>query len=674
MNNFAEKRIEELRELIRLHDYKYYVLSDSEISDYEYDLLVKELESLEKEHPELITPDSPTQRVGKDLTKDFKPAVHRTPMLSLANTYNSDELFDFDRRVRGELKTDKPVEYTAELKIDGLSISLVYKDGRLQTGATRGDGSVGEDVTANVKTIKAIPLSVKKIAETDIKDFECRGEVFMELETFKKINAERELKGEALFANPRNFASGTLKLLDPKIVAERKLNSFVYYLSADGRELESQHQNLILLSKMGFNVNPHHRLCNGIEAVLDFCREWEEKRNSLPYEIDGAVIKVNSLKDQKRLGSIAKSPRWAVAFKFKAKQEKTLVEKISWSVGRTGAVTPVAELKPVFLAGSTISRATLHNIDEIERKDIREGDTVIIEKGGDVIPKIVAVLETERKSGGKKTIPPKKCPVCGSALFRPLNEVAIYCENTECPAQVRGRLEHFASRGAMDIEGLGESLIKLFVDLGYLRSYEDIYNLKDRREELIEIDRLGKKSVDNLLNAVEKSKERPFAKTLYALGIRYIGEGAAKKLADYFLSIDALISASSEEIESVPEIGPKISQSVKKFFSDSRNLDAIEKLKSAGVNFKSQAKKIKSSPVMGKTFVLTGSLSSYTREEASEKIAELGGKTASSVSKKTDYVLAGESSGSKLKKAEELGIPILTEEEFIKLLNGETNV
>jgi len=670
MANKLEKKIEQLRELIREHDYKYYVLAEPSVSDKEYDELIKELEKLEKENPQLITPDSPTQRVGKDLTKDFNPIIHKVPMLSLANTYNEEELFDFDKRIKNLLPNNETIEYVVEPKIDGASVSLNYVDGYLKTAATRGDGTTGEEITVNAKTIKSVPLKLKKLNSTKYKlnDFEARGEIFMKIKDFQKLNNERENQGEKLFANPRNSSAGTLKMQDPKIVAKRPLNIFLYMLVSTEEEFETQSENLQILKMLGFNVNREYKLCKNINEVLNACHKLEEKRDSLEYEIDGAVIKVNSIRQQKILGSIAKSPRWAVAFKFKAKQAFTIIHKITWQVGRTGTVTPVAELDPVFLSGSTISRATLHNIDEIRRKDIREGDKVIIEKGGDVIPKVVAVVLNERKKNSKITSPPTKCPVCGTQLFNPENEVAYYCENAECPAQIKGRLEHFAARGAMDIEGLGEALIDLFVEKGFLKTYSDIYDLKQRRDDLISIERLGEKSVDNLLDAIEESKKQPFSKVLFALGIRYVGAGAARKLTDHFNTIDNLIKASEEEISDIHEIGPSISSSVKKFFANKENLNVILKLKEHGLNFKSQKKKETASFFTDKTFVLTGSLSKFSREEASEKIIALGGKVTSSVSKKTDYVLTGESAGSKLDKAKSLGIKILSEEEFLNYL------
>jgi len=671
MSTNIEKRIENLREQIREHDYKYYVLAEPSISDKEYDDLVKELERLEQENPELITPDSPTQRVGKDLTKDFKPVTHKVPMLSLANTYNESELYDFDKRVKSGLPADEKVEYVVEPKIDGASVSLHYVNHYLQTAATRGDGIVGEEITANVKTIKSVPLKLHrdKSIRFLLNDIEVRGEIFMKIKDFQKLNKEREIEGEKLFANPRNSTAGTLKLQDPKIVAKRKLNIFLYQLISQEEEFESQYENLNILKKLGFNVNKEYKICKSIDEALKACRSLEGKRDSLEYEIDGAVIKVNSIRQQKILGNIAKSPRWAVAFKFKAKKAFTIINKITWQVGRTGTVTPVAELEPVFLSGSTISRATLHNFDEIIRKDIREGDKVIIEKGGDVIPKVVAVVLEERKQGSKPTLPPVVCPTCGTSLFKPEGEVAYYCENTECPDQIKGRIVHFASRGAMDIEGLGEALIDLFVEKGFLHTYADIYELKKRREELISVEHLGEKSVNNLLNAIEESKKQPFARVLFALGIRYVGSGTARILADHFHSIDNLLKADEKEISSVYEIGPSISSSIKKFFSNDSNLKIIERLKQNGLTLSSEKKTTSNVFFKDKTFVLTGSLSKFSRQEASEKIISLGGKVTNSVSRNTDYVIAGESAGSKLDKAKSLGVKILDEEEFLKHLN-----
>ena len=668
----VEEQLSELREKIHLYDHHYYVLAEPLISDQEYDLLYKKLEKLESENPQFITADSPTQRVGKDLTKEFKPVIHQFPMLSLANTYNENELLDFDRRVKETLGENEVVEYVVEYKIDGASVSLNYVDGKLKTAATRGDGTTGEEITQNVKTIKSVPLKLKNYPHPkySLSNIEVRGEIFMDVEDFKKLNKEREERGEKLFANPRNSSAGTLKLQDSKVVAQRPLKIFTYYLLNNQNELQKQSENLELLGVLGFRINKDFRICKSIEDVLKVCGEFEEKRDSLPFEIDGAVIKVNSIRQQNILGSIAKSPRWAVAFKFKAKQAVTLLKGITWQVGRTGAVTPVAELQPVLLAGSTISRATLHNVDEIKRKDIRVNDMVVLEKGGDVIPKIVSVQLEARKSNSFPTEPPANCPVCNSALNQPEEEVALYCENPECPAQVKGKLEHFASRTAMDIEGLGEALVDLFVEKNFLKSVADVYDLKLHREELIQIDRLGEKSIDNLLVSIEKSKQQSFAKVLFALGIRYVGAGVAKKLSDHFLSLENLQNAKKEALLNVFEIGESIADSILKFFSDQKNLSIIDRLKQHELNFATEKKLVAENVFSNKSFVLTGSLEKFSREEAGEKIINLGGKVVSSVSKKTDFVLAGEAAGSKLEKAKSLGIIILSEQDFLDMLKS----
>ncbi len=670
MSQSVEKKIDELREQILKHDYNYYVLAEPVISDENYDKLVKELEKLETENPQLITPDSPTQRVGKDITKEFNPVKHKIPMLSLANSYDEQDLIDFDRRVKESLPESEKVEYVVELKIDGASVSINYIDGMLKTAATRGDGTIGEEVTNNIKTIRSIPLKIdlSKEKKYKLKNFEVRGEVYMRISDFNKLNEEREANGEKLFANPRNSTAGTLKLQDPKTVSVRKLNVFLYSLISVDEDFESQEENLKLLSKLGFTVNPQYKVCKNIDEVLKVCSKFEEIRDTLEYEVDGAVIKVNSIRQQKLLGSIAKSPRWAVAYKFKAKQAFTKLNYITWQVGRTGAITPVAELEPVKLAGSTISRATLHNFDEIQRKDIRAEDTVVIEKGGDVIPKVVSVVLSERSKKSQPTLSPEKCPVCNSKLFKPENEVAFYCENPECSAQIKGRLIHFASRGAMDIEGLGDALIDLFVDKGFITHFSDIYKLKDKRQELVQIERLGEKSIDNLLKSIEKSKSQPFARVLFAIGIRYVGAGAAQKITDHFNSIDDIIAASEEEITAIYEIGPSISKSITQFFSDKKNVKLIEELRKSGLTFLSEKKEIVQSALTGKIFVLTGTLSSLSRDDAGARIIALGGKVTSSVSKNTDFVVAGEKAGSKLSKAESLGVKVLDETAFLKML------
>jgi DNA ligase (NAD+) len=670
MPSKVEKKIETLRNEIREHDYNYYVLSQPAISDEAYDKLLKELEKLELENPSLVTPDSPTQRVGNDLTNEITPIEHKVPMLSLENTYNEKDLFDFDRRVKEMLPQNEKVEYIVEYKIDGASVSLNYVNGYLKTAATRGDGTIGEDITNNVRTMKTVPLKLKndKSISHKLNDIEVRGEIFMNINDFLKLNKERENKSEKLFANPRNSAAGTLKMQDPKEVAKRPLNNFVYSLISTEEEFESQDNNLKNLTNLGFKVNLFHKKCSSIEQVMKTCKEFESNRDELEYEIDGAVIKVNSIKQQNILGNIARSPRWAVAYKFKAKQAFTNIKKIVWQVGRTGAVTPVAELEPVLLAGSTISRTTLHNIEEIERKDIREGDRVVIEKGGDVIPKVVAVVLSKRKKKSKPAKPPYECPACKTPLFNPESEVAIYCENKECPAQLKERIEHFASRTAMDIEGLGESLIDIFVDEGFLNTYADIYHLREYRDELVAIDRLGSKSVDNLLKAVEGSKTKSFDKVLFALGIRYVGAGAAKKIANSLGNIEELIKTTEEKLVEVDDIGPRIAQSIIQFFKSEANLENVEKLKAAGLNFKTKKNYMPQSRdnfFNDKSFVLTGKLNSFSREEAGEKINSFGGKITSSVSKNTNYLVAGEKAGSKMAKAKKLGIMILNEDELL---------
>lgn len=668
MNNTVEKRIEELKEKIRDLDYNYYVLSESKVSDYEYDQLFSELKKLEEENPHLITNDSPTQRVGSDLTKDFLPVKHSTPMLSLANSYDESELFDFDKRIKNILKINSDIEYVTELKIDGLSISLVYEKGKFKQAATRGDGQTGEDVTNNVKTIKTVPLKVSSSKFPIPSKFEVRGEVFIEIKEFVKLNQMRENSGLKTFANPRNLASGTLKLQDPKEVASRPLNIFLYYIFSEDLNIGSQYDAFKYLSDFGFKINENYKLCRNILEVIDYCRFWDKNRSSLPFETDGIVVKVNSFELQKKLGNVAKSPRWAIAFKFAAQKASTKLIKVTWQVGRTGTITPVAELEPVFLAGSTISRATLHNKDEILKKDIREGDVVFVEKGGDVIPKITGVNLEKRSEQSKKITLPLACPICNEPLYFPQDEVSIYCINNLCPGQIKAKIENFASRSAMDIEGLGTSLINQLVNLGYLKSYVDIYDLKNKRKELITIERMGEKSINNLLGAIEKSKNQPFERLLFGLGIRFVGIGVAKKLVKQFNNIEKIIAATQEQLESIPEIGPRIAESLIKFFSDEKNLKIIQQLKNYGLKFSIEESISDSKPLEGLNFVLTGTLIKYSRENAKELIEKFGGRVNSSVSSKTNYVIAGENAGSKLKKAEELGVKILDENEFENLL------
>jgi DNA ligase (NAD+) len=662
-----KKKIESLREQIREHDYKYYALAEPTISDRQYDQLFKDLTALEKEYPEYDSPDSPTKRLGDQPTKGFPTVEHRIPMLSLGNTYSEEELLDFDRRVREQLETTN-YSYITELKLDGVSISLRYENGRFVQGATRGDGVRGDDVTRNLKTIRSIPLVLHTKNKT-VRTFEARGEVLMNKDDFEKINAEREREGEKLFANPRNTTAGTLKLLDPKEVAARPLKIFLYYLFLEENKPSTQWEHLQLLKELGLPTNPYSRRCKTINEVKEFCDEWEEKRDTLPYEIDGVVIKVDSLRHQDMLGTIARSPRWAIAYKFESRKAKTTLKSITLQVGRTGTITPVAELEPVFLAGSTIRRATLNNEDYIHSLDIRIGDTVVIEKGGDVIPKVSGVVKEKRKPSAKKFSFPSKCPTCGSPLFRPEDEANYFCENYLCPDQIRGRLEHFAARGAMDIEGLGESVIDEFVNIGILHDVADIYDLHKHRAKILSRERWAEKRIDNLLSAIEASKKQPFHRVLFALGIRFVGTGVAQVLAESFLTIEKIERASAEDLEAVNEIGPRIADSVHRFFHSRDNIALLGRLKKAELVFEAEAKKIiANSNVTGKTFVLTGTLSRFTRTQAGELIQERGGNTASSVSKKTDYVVAGEEAGSKLDKAKELGVKVLSEDEFIKLL------
>lgn len=660
------EKINLLREKISDADYKYYTLDEPEISDYEYDILMKELEKYEQKYPELITPDSPTRRVSGEPTKKFEVITHEVPMLSLSNSYSFDELIDFDTRVKNLLPI-KQFEYVCELKFDGLAVSLIYENGIFVKGATRGDGTKGDDVTNNLKTIRSIPLKVKS---DKYKNFEVRGEVFIKKNDFEKINEEQEIRGEKLFANARNTAAGTLKLKDNKVVASRPLNIFVYYFRTSETVLKSHFENIGILKNLKFPVNKYSKKVNSIEDVKKFCDEIEEIRDSLPYEIDGVVVKINSLAQQDILGSVAKSPRWAIAYKFKAKQQTTKIKEITLQVGRVGTITPVAELELVLLAGSTISRATLHNFDEIKKKNIRVGATVKIEKGGDVIPKVVEVIEDKEFIKLREYVNPTHCPVCNSKLEKPEEEVNYYCVNYFCPAQVQGRIEHFVQRDAMEIEGLGTSIIEIFLKKGFIKDFTDLYELKKYKEELVNLERFGEKSITNILNAIEESKKKPFDKVLFAMGIRHIGEKTAKIIAKHFGSVEKLSEASVEEISSVYEIGPKIAKSIKDFFTDEKSRSLLRKLKEKGLNLEiDKFVKMKfNANFKDKTFVLTGTLEKYTRDKASQIIEDFGGRVSSSVSKKTDYVLAGSEAGSKLDKAKKLGVKIIDEKEFGKMI------
>lgn len=670
---WAERRIQELRELIRLHDYYYYVEAQPRISDREYDALFHELKQLEAEFPELVTPDSPTQRVGGEPLKEFPHVQHRIPMLSLDNTYSREELREFDRRVREGLG-GQPYRYVAELKYDGVSVSLHYREGTFVLGASRGDGYTGDDITQNLRTIRSLPLRVQPVEYhgVPLRTFEVRGEVYLLTEDFLRLNREREQAGERPFANPRNLAAGTLKLLDPREVAKRPLRLVCYYLLTDEVELQFQSENLRLLRQMGFPTDPHWKVCDTLEEVFAYVDYWEEAREQLPFQIDGIVLKVDSLRQQQRLGTVARAPRWAIAYKYEAKKATTVLEGITLQVGRTGKVTPVAELKPVFLAGSTISRATLHNADYITKLDLRIGDTVIVEKGGEVIPKIVGVVLEKRPPQAQPYRFPTVCPCPNrQQLYRPPGEVDYYCDHPECPWQIRRRIEHFASRRAMDIEGMGERVVDQLVSAGFLRNIADIYELHRHRAQLLELERWGEKSVDNLLSAIEESKSRPYHRLLFALGIRFVGEETAKILAESFPSMDQLAAASIEELTAIHGVGERIAESVFRFFRDENNRAILERLRRAGLRFAAEAPKVRLQAgfFLGKTFVLTGELSTMTREEARRAIEARGGRVTDSVSRRTDYLIVGRNPGSKLRKARELGVRELSEDDFLRLLD-----
>lgn len=662
----AEKRIKELRELINYHNKQYYVYDNPVISDAEYDKLMRELEELEKKFPELVTPDSPTQRVGGEPLPYFTQVVHRVPMMSLSNAFDEGELKDFHRRVTEVVGND--VEYVVELKIDGLAVSITYENGIYKTAATRGDGEVGEDVTQNVKTIKSVPLKLDFPPDKSPAILEVRGEVYLPKEDFRKLNEEREEQGLALFANPRNAAAGSLRQLDPKVTAKRPLAVFIYGLGyAEGVEFETHYEALQFFKRIGLRVNPHIVLFDKFDDVVDYCLSWNEKRHELPYEIDGMVIKVNSLEQQRLLGSTAKSPRWAIAYKFPAEQKTTVIKDIIVRVGRTGVLTPTAVLEPVRIAGSTVSKATLHNEDYIREKDIKIGDTVIVHKAGDVIPEVVGVVKEKRTGKERDFEMPRRCPECGSEAVRLPGEAAYRCTNsTGCPAQIKRSIEHFASRDAMDIRGLGPAIVSLLISQGLIKDAADLYYLK--REDLLPLERMGEKSAANLLSAIEESKKRPLDRVIYALGIPFVGSRTASLLADAFGSMEELEKATYGDLIKVPEIGEKIAESILAFFRQEQTKALISRLKAAGVNMEAKKKKEGPKPLEGLTFVLTGALEKYTRQQATELIEKLGGKVTGSVSKKTDYVVVGKDPGSKYEKALKLGIKILNEAEFEELL------
>jgi DNA ligase (NAD+) len=641
------------------------VLDDPEISDADFDVLMNELKRLEAEHPEVITPDSPTQRVGGKPREGFVKAKHSSPMLSLDNAYSEEELRDWERRVH-ELSGRTDLEYMCELKLDGMSLALVYSDGHLERGITRGDGSVGEDVTLNVRTVRSIPLSISKdkLKKAGIPaDFEVRGEMLMPLAAFRKLNEERERQGLSVFANPRNFTAGTVRQLEPSITAQRRMDYFVYLLLKDGQTFfDRQSKAMDALELAGFKVNPNRKLARNLDDVWRFIHSWEAKRESLPYEIDGIVIKVDRTAWQQELGFTGKAPRWAIAYKFAARGGVTQIEDIVPQVGRTGKLTPVAWLKPVPIGGTTVSRATLHNMDVIEQLGVKIGDWVEVERGGDVIPKVVKVVEDkDHPRGGKHFEMPERCPVCGGNVVRTPGEADHRCVNANCPAKLQGTILHFASRHVMDIDGLGEVLVNQLTERGLVKNVADLYKLT--KDNLLQLERMGEKSAENVLAEIADSKKLPLERVVYGLGIRFVGERTAQFLAEHFGSLDAIMKASAEELEEVNEVGPRIAESIVEFFGDEHNRKLVSDLRKAGLTFSGQ-KKEKGTKLAGKTFVLTGTLARHTRDEAKKMIEDAGGRVSGSVSKKTDYVVAGSDAGSKLDKARELGVSVIGEEEL----------
>lgn len=657
-----KKRIDELVKLLNHYNYMYYVENNPVVTDYEYDKIYKELAELEKQFPQYAADDSPTRKVGGEPLKKFPAVEHKIPMLSIDNTYSKEELFEFDKRVKKFSETSSDVEYAVELKYDGVAVSLSYENGRFIRGVTRGDGWKGDEITENLKTVKTLPLSIscKKHIET-------RGEVYIRKDDFEKINAEKKKREELLFANPRNAAAGSLKLLDPKTVAERRLQLFVYQGFADNG-YETHMEMLDFLKEAGFPVNPYRKTVKNIEEAVAYCSQWQEKRTHLPYNIDGMVIKVNSFALQRKLGITSKSPRWAVAYKFPAQQVETTLKDVAVQVGRTGTLTPVAILEPVEVSGSTVSRATLHNFDEVTRLGIKTGDRVFIEKGGEVIPKIVKPVPEKRTGDEKEITLPSECPVCRGRVVKEEGGVAVRCPNVRCPAQVKERIIHFASRDAMDIEGLGEKWVDIFVEKGLLSDYGDVYaNLT--YEKLLGMERMAEKSAGNLVEAINKSKNRPFANLIFALGIKHIGINASEILAERFNSLDELADADVETFSGINEIGPVMAQSIADFFNNEENIRVIKKLQKAGVRTeKTEKTREKSNKLAGLTFVITGTLSGHTRESATSLIKKAGGKVTGSVSSNTDYLICGDEPGSKLEKAKELNVKIIGEEEFDKLL------
>jgi len=661
----AEIRIKDLSDKINYYNWKYYQENISEISDFEFDKLLAELIDLEQKFPSYKYPDSPTQRVGGTITKDFETVVHQYPMLSLGNTYSEEEIIEFDERIAKTL--NEPYEYICELKFDGVAMSLTYENQLLTRGTTRGDGTQGDNVTTNVKTIRSIPLKIK---DEILTHFEVRGEVFFPLKEFIRVNKEREDIGEALLANPRNAASGTIKMQDSKVVASRKLDCFIYALLGENLPFQSHEEALQHLAKIGFNVSPTYRKCTSVAEVMAYIKEWETKRKDLPLDTDGIVIKINSYKQQEKLGFTAKSPRWAISYKYSAEQALTPLQSISYQVGRTGAITPVANLEPVLLAGTTVKRASLHNANEIGRLDLHEGDFVYIEKGGEIIPKVTGVELSKRKANATPFQFIENCPECNTALIRKEGEAQHYCPNhAACPPQRKGRIEHFIQRKSLNIEGIGPETIDVLVEKNLITTPADLFTLK--YEDLISLDRFAEKSVNNLLEGVENAKKAPFHKVLFAIGIRYVGSTIAEKLADHFGNIDALAQANAEELKNVPDIGEAIAISVYEYFQKEENKLEIQKLKNAGLNFQAETKEInENSVILGKTFVVSGVFEGYERDDLKDLIKKNGGKILSAVSSKLDYLVAGENMGpSKLEKAKSAGVKIINEKEFNDLLN-----
>ena len=654
----AKKKIERLRKEIRHHDHLYYVLDKPEISDREYDKLFRELEEIEKQFPDLVTADSPTQRVGGEPLKSFKTVTHKTPLLSLDNVMGEEELMEFDRRVREGLGEDK-VEYVCELKMDGLAVAMTYKKGKFVVGSTRGDGVHGEDITSNLKTIKAIPMVLPEEV-----DLEVRGEVYLPIKDLFKLNEERAAADEPPFANPRNAAAGSLRQLDPKITASRPLTIYLYFAETHPR-FKTHYETLEYIKELGFRINPETRICRGIEEVKKHIKHWETAREKLAYEIDGIVVKVNDLADQEKLGFTARAPRWAAAFKYPPMQAETIIEDITVQVGRTGALTPVAHLKPVHLAGVVVKRATLHNEDEIRRKGIKIKDHVKVQRAGEVIPEVVEVIKNKRTGHEKEFHMPKECPVCGAKVFRPEGEAIARCTNAAGPAQVMGRVRRFTSREAMDIEHVGWALIDQLVEKGYVKDAADLYSLT--KQDIMKLPRMADKSAQNVIDSIKGSLDRPLDRLIYALGIRMVGRRTAQLLADHFNDIDSLAEASEAELSKIHEVGPKVAESVVTFFQQKGNRHLVEKLKKAGVRTKELGTK-GPKPFKGKTFVFTGGLEKYTRPEAEELVRKLGGSASSSVSKETSYVVAGTEPGSKYEKAKKLGVEILSEEEWLKMV------